>query len=220
MKIAIADDEALFRKGIARLFEDFGATLAFEAANGQELLDKLEKAEELPDILLLDLNMPNLNGIDAAKKINILYPELKFIVLSTYYTKVFIVNMIELGAAAYLAKNASPAEMEETIKQVSLKGFYYDRNVMEVIRENILTKSKPRFKTPFGVNLSEREKEVLQLICEEMTTQEIASQLFISPRTVDGHRNNLLQKLNCRNTAGLVIIAVQEQLVDIKRLRF
>jgi len=220
MKIAIADDEALFRKGIARLFEDFGATLAFEAANGQELLDQLEAAEELPDILLLDLNMPNMNGIDAAKTIQQLYPELKFIVLSTYYTKVFIVNMIDLGAAAYLAKNASPEEMEEAIKEVAEKGFYYSQKVMEVIRENILTKSKPTFKTPFGVNLSEREKEVLQLICEEMTTQEIASQLFISPRTVDGHRNNLLQKLDCRNTAGMVIIALQEQLVDIKRIRF
>lgn len=220
MKIAIADDEALFRKGITRLFEDFGATLAFEASSGQDLLDQLEATEILPDILLLDLNMPEINGIDAAKTIQQLYPELKFIVLSTYYTKVFILNMIELGASAYLAKNASPAEMEETIKQVAQKGFYYDQKVMEVIRENVLTKSRPQFKTPFGVTLSKREKEVLQLICEEMTTQEIASKLFISPRTVDGHRNNLLQKLDCRNTAGLVIIALQEQLVDIKRLRF
>jgi len=220
MNIAIADDEALFRKGVAMLFADFGASLAFEASNGVELIDQLNRADPLPDILLLDLNMPDMNGIEAAKVIQQQYPDLKFIVLSTYYSKVFIVNMIELGAAAYLAKNASPEEMEQTIKEVAAKGFYYDQRVLEVIRENMLKKTRPPFKTPFGVTLSEREKEVLQLICEEMTTTEIAEKLFISPRTVDGHRNNLLQKLDCRNTAGLVIIAMQEQLVDVKRLRF
>ena len=220
MKIAIADDEALFRKGVIMLFSDFGASLAFEAANGEDLLEQLEKAEALPDILLLDLNMPEVNGVDAAKVIQQKYPNLKFIILSSYYSKVFILNMIELGAAAYLAKNASPEEMERTIREVIEKGFYYDQKVMEVVRENMLKKTRPAFKTPFGVTLSEREQEVLQLICEEMTTAEIAAKLFISPRTVDGHRNNLLQKLNCRNTAGLVIMALQEQLVDVKRLRF
>ncbi|MEM1319469.1 MAG: response regulator transcription factor [Bacteroidota bacterium] len=220
MKIAIADDEALFRKGLARLFADFGATLAFEATNGQDLLQQLDTAEQLPDVLLLDLNMPTMNGIEAAKIIHKKYPELKFIILSTYYSKAFITKMIEFGAAGYLAKNASPQEMATCIQEVADKGFYYDQKVMEVLRESMMNKSRPVFRNPFGVALSEREREVLQLICEELTTAEIAAKLFLSPRTVDGHRNSLLQKLNCRNTAGLVIVALQEQLVDITKIRF
>lgn len=220
MKIAIADDEVLFRKGVIRLFSDFGASLAFEAANGQELLDQLAATETLPDVLLLDLNMPEVDGVAAAKIIQKDYPKLKVIVLSTYYSKAFILNMIELGAAAYLAKNASPKEMEETIREVMEKDFSYNQKVMEVIRENMVKKTRPKFRNSFGLTISEREKEVLQLICEELTTSEIAQKLFISPRTVDGHRNNLLQKLNCRNTAGLVIVAIQEDLVNVRRMRF
>ncbi len=220
MKIAIADDEVLFRKGIALILSDFGASLSIEASTGIELLDQLEAAESLPDILLLDLNMPETNGIEAAKVIQVKYPDLKFIVLSSFYSKTYIVNMIELGAAAYLAKKSTPEEMEYCIRQVAEKGFYYDQKVMEVIRENIVSKSRPQIKMPFRSALSEREKEVLQLICEELTTTEIGTKLFISPRTVEGHRNKLLQKLECRNTAGLVIVALQKQLVDLKRLRF
>ena len=221
MTIAIADDEALFRKGISLLIAEFGGmSLAFEAADGQELLDQLEVTQPLPDVLLLDLNMPHMNGIEAAKIIQVKYPELKYIVLSTYTSKAFIINMIELGAAGYLAKNATPEEMERTIREVVEKGFYYDQKVMEVIREKMVKKSRPLLRKPFSIDISEREREVLQLICEEMTTPEIAKKLFISPRTVDGHRNNLLQKLGCRNTAGLVILALQEQLVDFKKNRF
>ena len=220
MNIGIADDESLFRKGIALLLADFGAKLILEADNGQALLDQLRAAEERPDILLLDLNMPVLNGIDAAKIIQQEFPDLKFIVLSSHHSKTYILHMIELGAAAYLPKNASPEEMEHCIKEVAEKGFYYDQQVMTVIRENMVNKTKNNLKVPFAIHLTQREKEILQLICEEMTTTEIGERLFISPRTVEGHRINLLQKLDCRNTAGLVIVALQQNLVEIKRLGF
>ena len=222
IRIAIADDEALFRSGIRMLLEDVdNISIAFEAEHGQDLLDKLERAGEKPDVVLLDLNMPVLNGIDAAKSIRATHPELKVIVLSSHYSKAFITNMLEIGAAAYLAKNASPEEMEHTIREVYDKGFYYDQQVMEVIRENMMNKTRPaKMSTPFDVSLTQREQEILQLICEEKTTPEIAEQLFISRRTVEGHRNNLLSKLGCRNTAGLVVVAIQENLVDINRLRF
>ena len=220
MNIGIADDESLFRKGIALLLADFGAKLVLEADNGQALLDQLRAAEERPDILLLDLNMPVLNGIDAAKIIQQEFPDLKFIVLSSHHSKTYILHMIELGAAAYLPKNANPEEMEHCIKEVTEKGFYYDQQVMTVIRENMVNKTKNNLKEPFAIHLTEREKEILQLICEELTTAEIGERLFISPRTVEGHRINLLQKLDCRNTAGLVIVALQRNLVEIKRLGF
>ncbi|MCB9306137.1 MAG: response regulator transcription factor [Lewinellaceae bacterium] len=216
IRIAIADDEALFRKGILMLLEDEADfEIVFEAEDGQHLLEQLKAQDPLPDILLLDLNMPRLSGIEAAKTIREQFPELKFIVLSTFFSKAFIINMIEIGAASYLAKNATPEEMKATIREVQEKGFSYNRQVLEVIRENMLDKTKPKITSPFGVELTDREKEILQLICEEYTTHEIAAKLFISPRTVDGHRNNLLQKLGCKNVAGLVVFAIRNDLVTV-----
>lgn len=216
IKIAIADDEALFRKGIAMLLDDFeGIQFLLEAGNGEELLQKLETATEQPDIVLLDLNMPVMNGIDTAKVLKEKHPNLKVIVLSTYFSKAFIINMIELGAASYLPKNSLPEEVEQTIREVATRGFFYNQKVMEIIRENMIQKTKPKLSMPFQVDITPREKEVLQLICEQYKTAEIGEKLFISPRTVDGHRNNLLDKLGCRNTAGLVVFAIQHELVKI-----
>jgi DNA-binding NarL/FixJ family response regulator len=221
MKIALADDEALFRRGIALILEEMEDTeIVFEADNGQSMLDQLARAPVQPDVLLLDLNMPVLNGVDAAKALREQYPELRFIVLTTYFSKSFVLSMLELGAAAYLPKNATPELMQTTVREVVEKGFFYNDEVLAIIRENMVKPSRQKLSKPFQPNLTAREKEVLQLICEERTTPEIAEQLFISTRTVEGHRNNLLSKLQCRNTAGLVVVALQEGLVDIKRFRF
>lgn len=212
--LALADDETLFRKGMRILIEGFeGMEVVLEAEHGQDLLDKLATADPLPNVLLLDLNMPQLNGVETAKQLQRDYPSLRVIVLSTYFSKKFILSMVELGASSYLAKNSAPEAVETSIREVFDKGFSYSDPVMEVIRENMVKKMKP--KPSFGPQLTERELQVLQLICEQKTAQEIAETLFISVRTVDGHRNNLLQKLNCRNTAGLVVYALQHNLVDV-----
>jgi DNA-binding NarL/FixJ family response regulator len=158
--------------------------------------------------------------VDAAKALREQYPELRFIVLTTYFSKSFVLSMLELGAAAYLPKNATPELMQTTVREVVEKGFFYNDEVLAIIRENMVKPTRQKLSKPFQPNLTAREKEVLQLICEEHTTPEIAEQLFISTRTVEGHRNNLLSKLQCRNTAGLVVVALQEGLVDIKRFRF
>ena len=214
--LAIADDEALFRKGMRQLITDFeGMEVGLEATDGADLLRQLRAAAQLPDVLLLDLKMPELNGIETAKVLQAEFHTIRTIILSTYFSKAFIINMIELGAAAYLAKNTLPEEVETTIREVYDKGFAYSREVMAVIRDNMIQKTKPKITTPFGIELTRREREILQLICEEYTTPEIAAKLYISPRTVDGHRNNLLQKLGCRNVAGLVVFAIQHQLVKI-----
>lgn len=216
LTIAIADDEALFRKGLKLLIEDFdGLEVILDAEHGQHLLDQLA-TDLLPDILLLDLKMPVLNGIETAKILREKYPSIKIIVLSTHFSKAFILNMIELGASAYLPKNSSPEEVVETIRAVNNKGFHYNSEVMEVIRENMMKKNMPRNKPNLGEELTKREKEILQLICEQFTTAEIADKLYISPRTVDGHRNNLLAKLGCRNTAGLVVYALQNDIVQLE----
>lgn len=214
--LALADDEALFRKGMKLLLEDYeGIRVVLEAQDGEQLLQLLDQASTLPDVLLLDMKMPNLNGVDTAKALQERFPSIKIIVLSTYFSKAFIVNMIELGAGAYLPKNATPDEVVATIREVYTNGFSYNQAVLEVIRDNMLQKSKPKMPLSFGVEITSREKEILQLICEEYTTGEIAEKLFISPRTVDGHRNNLLEKLGCKNVAGLVVYAIQHQLVKI-----
>lgn len=217
--IAIADDEALFRKGMNMILSEYeNIEVLFEASDGEDLIQKLSAAEVLPQVLLLDLKMPKMNGIEAAKVIRERFSDLKIIVLSTHFSRAFIINMIELGAAAYLPKNSEPEEVAETIIAVNAKGFHYNNEVMAVIRENMTSKNKP--KTPFFYELTSREKEILQLICEEYSSPEIAKQLFISPRTVDGHRNNLLSKLGCKNVAGLVVFALQQEIVRLDKTDF
>lgn len=215
--IAIADDEALFRRGMRLILEDYpGLHVTLEAENGQELLDKIRASDELPDVLLLDLKMPVMGGIEAAEIIRREFPSILIIVISSHFSKAFIINMIEIGASAYLGKNTAPDEVVETIRMVREKGFYYNTAVMGIIRENIMAPIQSKQVLEQPVEITNREKEVLQLICEEYTTQEIADRLYISVRTVDGHRNNLLSKLGCRNTAGLVVYALQHELVKVK----
>lgn len=210
--IAVVDDETLFRKGIKMIFDRIDEVeVVLEAGNGQELLDRLHQSPNTPDVLLIDLNMPVLDGIETTKILQKMHPDLKIVILSSYFRKAFVVNMIELGAASYLPKNASPEDVLTTIKEVFSKGFSYNDQVMEFIRENMIQKTKE--KASFGAELTGRELEILTLICHQHTAAEIAEKLFISPRTVEGHRNNLLQKFNCRNTAGLVVYALQHELV-------
>ena len=213
--LGILDDEILFRKGMELLIGDFeGIEIIIQAGHGQELLDRLRDTPQLPDIILLDLKMPVLNGIDTTEILVNRYSEIKVIVLSTYYSQSFVARMIELGAAAYLPKNSEPEEVERTLRAVSSKGFYYNDFVQETLRERLRQKKK-NSPNLFDRQITPREKEVLQLICEQYTNSEIADKLFISNRTVDGHRNNLLQKFNCRNTAGLVAFAILEKYVEV-----
>lgn len=220
LQIAITDDEALFRKGLAMIIDDFEqASVCLQAEDGQHLLDQLRSAEILPDILLLDLQMPKLNGIETTKVLQKEFPSIKIIILTTHFSKGFIINMIELGAASYLPKNTEPEVMEHTIRNVAEKGFYYTDEVLAVIRENMSTKKNIKPQTSFTIKFTNREIEILQLICEQYTTQEIGKKLFISPRTVDGHRNNILEKTQSRNTAGLVVYALENGIVNIKKFR-
>ena len=216
INVAIADDEALFRKGLRLLIEDFmEIEVTLEAANGQELIHKLNRATAIPDVLLLDMKMPKLDGIETTKYLQKKFPKIKIIILSTHFKKSFVLHMIELGAASYLPKNTNPAEFERAMKEVVTKGFYYSDEVMAIVREDMISKRRIRSKVSLNNQISSRELEILELICNQYTTSEIASKLFISPRTVDGHRNNLLSKLSCKNTAGLVAYAMQNEIVKI-----
>jgi DNA-binding NarL/FixJ family response regulator len=215
IKIVLVDDEILFRKGISFLLErEKNIEIIYEASNGMELISFLKESSEKPDIIVMDLKMPLLNGVEATKILHKDFPAIKIIALTSYDSKSFIANMIQVGAVSYLIKNTTPLELLKTINEVAEKGFYYNEDVMKNIQETNLTNKncKSRFDTGF---LTSREVEIIQLICKQKSTAEIADALFISPRTVEGHRNNLLLKTECKNVAGLVVFAVQNKIVEL-----
>ncbi|WP_281637584.1 response regulator transcription factor [Flavobacterium marginilacus] len=215
IKIILVDDEVLFRKGISFLLSgEKNIEVLFEASNGLELMDFLKSGNPKPDIIIMDLKMPLLNGIEATKIIRKDFPDIKIIALTSYDSKSFIANMVDVGAVSYLVKNSTPQELFATINEVAGKGFYYSDYVMNIIQKDIISnkKSKCSFDTNF---ITSRELEVLQLICKQKSTVEIGEKLFISPRTVEGHRNNLLLKTESKNIAGLVVFAIQHNLVTL-----
>ena len=216
IKILLADDELLFRKGIAFLLQrEKNIEIVFEASDGSEILGYLKTNTNHPEIILMDLKMPNLNGVEATKIIQKEYPDIKIIALTSYDSKSFVNNMIQVGAASYLIKNATPTEMIFTINEVAKNGFYYNENVLNLIKEcgsNGNVSAKTILDKDF---LTPREKEVLEYICKQYNTQEIADKIFLSPRTVEGHRINLLEKTECKNIAGLVVYAIQNKIIDI-----
>jgi DNA-binding NarL/FixJ family response regulator len=213
IKLLLAEDEELFRKGISFLLQrQDNIQILYEANNGSEVVEYLKSSSIHPDIILMDLKMPMLNGVEATKLINKEFPSIKIIALTSYNTKSFIANMIEIGAASYIVKNSSPEEMITTINQVIEKGFYYNEEVLNVIQENLITNNRKNIFFE-DIILTKREREILELICYQNSTQQIADKLFISPRTVEGHRNNLLLKTDSQNSAGLVVFAIQNKIV-------
>ncbi len=220
IKIILADDELLFRKGVVFMLErEKKFEILFEASNGEELVEYLNNHQNnLPDIILMDLKMPLVNGVEATKKIHKKFPFVKIIALTSYDSKPFIINMIQEGASSYLVKNASPFEMINTIKEVADKGFYYNESIMNIIQNDEVFGNR-KVKSSFDEDyLTIREKEILELICFQLSTNEIAEKLFISPRTVEGHRNNLLLKTESKNIAGLVVYAIQNKIVSINNI--
>lgn len=216
--IGLADDELLFRQGLmAILNRDKRINILFDVSDGNELMEQLRSIVELPEIVITDLKMPGLNGVEATKLIRKEFPQIKIIALTSYFSKPFIVNMISIGAVAYLAKNSTPSLMLTTIEEVSEKGFYYDPQVMKFIHEGLMNPKDKNLKSNFDTTyFTRREKEVLELICKQFTTNEIAEKLFLSPRTVEGHRNNLLLKTESKNVAGLVVYAINKKLVSLE----
>jgi DNA-binding NarL/FixJ family response regulator len=214
-KIILADDEDLFRKGIFYLLKEHGFDIIFEASNGAQLVEYLQQKTQHPDVILMDIKMPGLNGVEATKQITQLFPDIKIIALSSYITPTFINNMLQVGAASYIPKNASPQEMLTTIKHVIEDGYYYNTLMRQHISLDKL-KEAQHAKSFFDDNLlTKRETEVLQLICKQKSAAEIAEMLDLSPRTVEGHRNNLLIKTDSKNVAGLVIFAIRNNFIAL-----
>ncbi|AYQ31205.1 response regulator transcription factor [Runella sp. SP2] len=216
IRVAITDDQVLFRRGMASIINTFeNISIVLEADNGRILLDSLQNFEPIPDVVLLDLSMPELNGIETTKLLHAHYPSIKIIILSVYGEDRFVTHLMELGVNAYLFKNVEPEEVERAIRTVIDKDFYFNEAFLNAMK-NRLTNKRQKITLTDNIpsTLTSREIEVLSLICKQRTAQEIADQLFISVRTVDGHRNNLLEKTGARNSAGLVLFAIKHRLID------
>ncbi|MDQ0106390.1 DNA-binding NarL/FixJ family response regulator [Chitinophaga terrae (ex Kim and Jung 2007)] len=215
IKVAIADDHKIFRSGVINTLTPYdNIQFIYEADDGLHLLQLMEK--ELPDVILMDLKMPNLDGIEATVKVREKYPQVKVIILTMYEDDNFIVHLIENGANAYLLKNADPEEIYEAICTSHEKGFYFNENVNLALLKKVLHKNKQQFKPTLKneIQLNDREREVLKLICNELTTQEISEQVFLSPRTVEGIRQKLLEKINVKNSVGLVLYAFRNGIIE------
>lgn len=216
IKIAITDNEELFRKGIRTLLEredDF--KILFEANNNQELIEQISP-DRLPDIILMDVKTPISKSVKTLKIIHKKHPSIRIIALTSYSNKFSVLNMINNGAAAYLLKNTNFKTVVKTIKNVFKEGIYYDDMVSEIINEYNLNSKKINQKVKLHESsLSKREHQILELICSQLTSSEIAQKLNISRRTVDGHRNRMLLKTASKNIAGLVIYGIKQQLIEV-----
>jgi len=215
--IAIVDDEHLFLKGLEGILNEVpDFRVMFTAVGGADLLECLDSLETMPDIILLDLRMEPMNGIDTTRALKEKYPELRVIILSTYYREAFLGYMVKLGVSAFLPKNMAPEELAQVIRKVHEKGLFLSDQHVVAVREQIM--SGKRFESPLlqdTVALTARELEVLRAICDQLTSQEIAEKLFVSVRTVEGHRNNLLLKTGAKNTVGLVMFALLNNIVNV-----
>lgn len=213
IKVAIADDHKIFRKGVILSLRPFtNIKFVLEAENGEELLNGIDAAE--PEVVLMDLRMPQKDGIETTKVLSKKYPHLHIIVLSMYEDERFVYHLMENGAHGYLLKNAEPQEIRKAIMEVHEKGYYLNNFVNRILLKRSHAKQKVVPTLSSEITLNEREKDVLKYICMEFTAQEIAAKMDISPRTVEAIKDRLMERFGSKNTAGLVFFAVKNNLVD------
>lgn len=212
MNVLLVDDHEIVRDGLKTLMESqHGLDIIAEAEDGNEAIEACKKHEI--DLVIMDINMPGMDGIDATKAIKEEHPEVKVLALTMSDSDVHIRKMIEAGASGYILKNAGREELKKAIQALmNGKHYFSDKASQSVMMELVRSKGKPKGVGPS--EMTDRELEVLGLIVQEHTNQEIAKKLFISVRTVDAHRRNLLQKSGARNTAGLVRYALENGLFD------
>ena len=211
IKVILVDDHTLFRNGLKLLLGGYDhIEIIAEASDGAEFLQTLEK--RLPDIVLIDIEMPVMNGLEATQKAIIKYPNLKVISLSMYGEEEYYYKMIESGAKGFILKNSDITEVIKAINSVMKGGTYFSSDLLYNVVKNINTVTKT---TITSDQLSERERQVLEAICKGLSNQEIADQLFISKRTVEKHRASLMAKTNSKNTANLVMFAIENKLIDL-----
>jgi DNA-binding NarL/FixJ family response regulator len=216
IKVALVDDHQLFRKSLSLLLSSFeGISVVYDTQDGMSFLKYLEDTEI--DVLLLDLEMPIVNGYDVCKQAKFIDPNLKVIILSQLTSKEAVHKVMEIGANGYFTKNSSPDMLEDAIKNVLDKDYYFDIALSTVIREALLWKKKrPSFLDILPTAyLTPREIEIVQLATQEKCSKEIADILSISTRTVEQHRKHIMEKTESKNFIGVVLYALKNQLIEL-----
>jgi DNA-binding NarL/FixJ family response regulator len=213
INVAIADDHKIFRKGVILSLRPYtNIKFVLEAENGDELLAGIPSAK--PDVVLMDLRMPQKDGIETTKILSTQYPEIHVLILSMYEDERFVYHMMENGAHGYLLKSAEPQELRRAIMDVYEKGYYLNNFVNKILLKRSHARQKVVPSLNQEITLNDKEREVLKLICMEFTAQEIAHKMDISPRTVEAVKNRLMERFGCKNTAGLVFFAVKNNLIE------
>jgi len=208
LKVYIADDHTLFRKAMVNLLRSFDRVVDVkDAENGKELLTLIKY--EIPDVVIVDLQMPVMDGAETSGQIIQKYPDVKIIILTMHDSNKFILHMMELGVHAFLLKNTEPDELEKAIYAVYDKDFYHNELVASVLRKNVKERKHGQRPIFEHAELTEREKEILLLICQELTMKEIGQRLFLSENTVRNHRVNIMEKVGVNNIVGLIKYAYE-----------
>lgn len=212
--IVLADDHVLLRNGLAELVKSLGHTVLFEAGNGKDLLSRLD-TKQLPEIVLLDINMPEMDGYETAQWLKQHHPDIKVLALSMYDNESAIIRMLKCGAKGYILKDSEPAELKAAIHSLLSKGFYYSDLVSGKLIHAINKIDDEGSDINIVANLNDRETDFLKYACTELTYKEIADKMFVSPRTIDGYRDALFEKLNVKTRVGLVMYAIKNGIVTV-----
>jgi len=210
--IIIVDDHLIFRQGLKSLFTiENIANVIGEASNGKEFIELLSTLK--PDLVLMDIDMPHMNGMEATHKALELMPEIKIIAFTMFGDEEYYYKMVELGVRGFILKSSGITELEKAIEDVMKGESYFSNELLRKIINNLGRKSTP--KQTAVSKLTMREMDVLQHICLGMSNEEIARKLFISSKTVKSHRSNLLEKTNCKNTPGLILYALKNEIIRL-----
>ena len=209
-KIVIVDDHHLFTKALEDMINNFeGYEVSFCAENGKDFIDKLSKHKQKPDVILLDLNMPIMNGFETLSWIKTKEPDLKVLVLSMNDEESNVIRAVREGANGYLLKNTTPNGLKLALDHLLTNGFYHNELVSAALLNSVNAKpQKPH------EELKDQEIRFLKLVCTEMTYREIADEMCLSPKTIDGYRQVLFDKLNIKSRVGLVLYAMHQKIVD------
>jgi len=218
IKIALIDDEQLILEGVKMLLSsEKNISVSSMSNNGPEFIEKLQtlSPEEFPNLALVDVQMQPMNGFELVEILKEKYPDLKIIILSSHYKTSILGYMVKLGVSAFLPKNSDRKTFIEAITMVNKNGVFFTQEDHQMLFSYMNSSSKKKSLFEMEDELSEREKEVVKLICQEFTNNEIAEKLFISPRTVESHRQRVLEKIGAKNTVGIVIYAIINNIYSV-----
>lgn len=216
LRVGIVDDHLLFRKSMTLLIDSCqGMKVVMDAENGEVFLNKLK--HDQVDVVLLDIQMPVMDGYETCKQLLALFPEIKILILSQLSSKESIHKIMEIGAHGYFTKNSNPDQLEMAIRSLHEQGFYFGLELGSVIKEALLRESinPSKYITPTE-KLSERELQIIKMICKEMKSKEIADELFINVRTVETHRKNIIDKTHSKNFIGVILYALKHKIISYK----